>query len=180
MCEDRIVRRKLLEIRFSGCVKVYGIATGNSLCKLPLTISFSLSYLIDISNLQFQHLAKMASSNYQVIQVVLKLAISKGFPISETLISADFGVVITANQLPLLSVFYYSSEGIVKCVDLIRTRKSEDLVLIPSLSLRQPPISKPKVTSEMVQPLVKPFNLQYPMLSWQVYKVTRVTICHNR
>ena len=67
MCEDRIVRRKLLEIRFSGCVKVYGIATGNSLCKLPLTISFSLSYLIDISNLQFQHLAKMASSNYQVI-----------------------------------------------------------------------------------------------------------------
>ena len=34
MCEDRIVRRKLLEIRFSGCVKVYGIATG----KLPTVI----------------------------------------------------------------------------------------------------------------------------------------------
>jgi len=41
MCEDRIVRRKLLEIRFSGCVKVYGIATApgeNGIFKLSSDI----------------------------------------------------------------------------------------------------------------------------------------------
>ena len=48
MCEDRIVRRKLLEIRFSGCVKVYGIATGNSLCKLPQTPSNHQCFLYHI------------------------------------------------------------------------------------------------------------------------------------
>ena len=54
MCEDRIVRRKLLEIRFSGCVKVYGIATGKLWLKTswkfqadtPWNCFFSFLYLI--------------------------------------------------------------------------------------------------------------------------------------
>ena len=43
MCEDRIVRRKLLEIRFSGCVKVYGIATGRELKSVDTNMLPSLA-----------------------------------------------------------------------------------------------------------------------------------------